>query len=218
MNDVPRAVAGSESNLIGRPHNGWSSQCAGGGSKAGTVEKRTARKRHGGETTRGRQQFNARQRFPVRSATDCWERFPPIESSRFAPRTGAAVVARASRPCDSKHTGGTPVPPPRLIGSLDLQLWTPIGTMNRAGFPQIQRRPLMVFSAFRRSSPNLRGSRFMKRQFLNPNPEAPEPDRWQKCGSTKWHRLHRSVAQPRVVWYAPHQQTRKHEAAELFHV
>ena len=42
-------------------------------------------------------------------------------------------------------------------GSHDLRRRTPIGAMNRAGFPQIQRRPLMVFSAFRRSSPNLRG-------------------------------------------------------------
>ena len=33
------------------------------------------------------------------------------------PRTGAALVARASRPCDSKHTGGTPVPLPRFMES-----------------------------------------------------------------------------------------------------
>jgi hypothetical protein len=49
------------------------------------------------------------------------------------------------------------------MGSRDLRRQTPIGAMNRAGSPQIQRRPLMVFSAFRRSSPNLRGGRFMER-------------------------------------------------------
>ena len=79
------------------------------------------------------------------------------------PRTGEAVVARASRPCVWNRTGETPGPLPRSVGSLDLRRQTPIEAMNRAGSPQIQRRPLMVFSAFRRSSLNLRGRRFMER-------------------------------------------------------